>query len=76
METILFAVGGSIREEGAQSDAEASLEHPDAAPPPANPKGRAHLRQYLRIKPRPGHQPGLRFLLDLDANVPRQNGSI
>ncbi len=29
METILFAVGGSIREEGAQSDAEASLEHPD-----------------------------------------------
>jgi hypothetical protein len=31
METILFAVGGTIREEGAQSDAEASLEHPDTA---------------------------------------------
>ncbi len=49
---------------------EASREHPDTAPPPANPKGRVHLRHCLRIKPRPGHQPGLRFLLDLDANEP------
>jgi hypothetical protein len=31
METILFAVGGTIREEGAQSDADTSLEHPGAA---------------------------------------------